>query len=224
MIPQNGVKCKNKFPGFAAGSGRCRGDRAVPRRQRGAPAGKRRAHRWQAREDRAVPGDTRRAHFASPRRARRLFCLRADACGDVHAESIVFFACAAGGQEDPRAGPSCQSPGPQGRSRLGNPPSSGSTSLLCGKRCSMGHNAVSFQDYRGQFRVRQPKSQAIRSSPKMQSFSSDFHQQRCSEQVFDPSLTARCARLASTKSKGRTRTAFLLGVERAILIQSHSTW
>ncbi|MCR4906429.1 MAG: hypothetical protein K6A33_10145 [Clostridiales bacterium] len=29
-------------------------------------------------------------------------------------KSIVFFACAAGGQEDPRAGPSCQSPGPKG--------------------------------------------------------------------------------------------------------------
>ena len=30
-------------------------------------------------------------------------------------KSIVFFACAAGGQEDPQAGPSCQSPGPRGR-------------------------------------------------------------------------------------------------------------
>ncbi len=79
----------------------------------------------------------------------------------------------------------------------------------------MGHNASSILDYRGQFRVRQPKSHKIRSTPKVLFSSLDFHQQRCSKQVFDPALTVRCTPLASTESKGLTRKNCILGVERA---------
>ncbi len=49
----------------------------------------------------------------------RSFCMRTNVCGDVHAESIVFFACAAGGQEGSPVSrgetdrPSCQSPLPE---------------------------------------------------------------------------------------------------------------
>ena len=62
----------------------------------------------------------------------------------------------------------------QGLSRLGNPPSSGSTPLLIRKRCSMGHNASSFQDYREIHQFSQPKLLAIRSTPKMQRHVSDL--------------------------------------------------
>jgi hypothetical protein len=109
--------------------------------------------------------------------------------------------------------PSCQSPLPEARFLAsGLHPASGSTSLLFGKLRSMGHNAVSFQDYRGQFHVRQLETKAIRSTPKVLFSSSDFHQQRCSKQVLDPSVTVRCARLASTKSKGLTRKAAFLAL------------
>ena len=47
----------------------------------------------------------------------RLLKLRADACGFGIDQVDCFFACAAGGQEGPRAGPSCQSPGPRRRRR-----------------------------------------------------------------------------------------------------------
>ena len=40
---------------------------------------------------------------------------------DGSCRSDAFFACAAGGQEDPRAGPSCQSPGPRGRGKDSSP-------------------------------------------------------------------------------------------------------
>ena len=62
----------------------------------------------------------------------------------------------------------------QGRSRLGNPPSSGLTSLLVVKRCSMGHNASSIPDYRKIHQVSQFETQEIRASPKMQRCVSDL--------------------------------------------------
>ena len=57
--------------------------------------------------------------------------------------SDAFFACAAGGQEDPRAGPSCQSPGPKGEEGEPSPPLDstllrGVRTLAIMKRCSMG--------------------------------------------------------------------------------------
>ena len=64
--------------------------------------------------------------------------------------------------------PSCQSPPPKAFPALGIHPASGITSLLVVKRCSMGHNASSIQDYRGIHQFSQPKSLAIRSTPRMQ--------------------------------------------------------
>ncbi len=141
-----------------------RNDRAVPRgprrhmagspgsarRQRGAPAGKRRAHRWQAREERGV-------HSAC-----------ALTLADLEStKSIVYLSFRTGPKRLPRPA-SWESPPPKAFPALGIHPASGSTSFLFGKRCPMGHNAVSFQDYRGQFRVRKPKSHKIRSTPKIQ--------------------------------------------------------
>ena len=179
------------------------------------------AARFFAHTRRAVPGDS-----GEPPRAKGGLTTQA------REERVVHFACAltfAGmyslnpsffsparlADKRPSRPASCQSPPPKAVPALGIHPSSGTTSFLFGKLRSMGHNAVSFQDYRGQFRVRKPRSHKIRSTPKIRSFSSDFHQQRCSEQVLGPSLTARCVPLASTKSKRRTRIASLLGVERA---------
>ena len=79
-----------------------------------------------------------------PLRRDFLFCLRADACRDGSTKSIVFFACAAGGQEDPQAGPSCQSPGPKGEGGAPPPPldststPSGTSSCIILKLRSMG--------------------------------------------------------------------------------------
>ena len=70
--------------------------------------------------------------------------------------------------------PSCQSPPPKAFPALGIHPASGSTSLLIVKRCSMEHNASSFQDYRGIHQFSQPKSLAIRSTPRMQLHVSDL--------------------------------------------------
>ncbi len=150
-------------------------------------------------------------------------CLRTNVCGDVHAESIVFLSFRTGPKRLPRPA-SWGSPPPKAVPALGIHPSSGSTSFFFLKRCPMGHNAVSFQDYRGQFHVRKLKTQAIRSTPRIQSFSLGFRQQRCSEQVLDTSLMICIARLASTESNARTQSTYLFGVERAILIQSHSSW
>ena len=65
---------------------------------------------------------------------------------------------------------SCQSPPPKAVPALGIHPASGTTSFFVLKRCSMRHNASSILDYRGQFRVRKLKSQAIRSTPRKQWF------------------------------------------------------
>ena len=125
---------------------------------RGAPAGRRRAHLRQARGCSCV----------SP-------CALALA-DDGSCRSIIFFACAAGGQEDPQAGPSCQSPGPRGEEGAPSPPldstltPSGITSCIDRKRCSMGAKRVSFEDYRGPHQVSQFDSIEIRSTPKMQLF------------------------------------------------------
>ena len=102
---------------------------------------------------------------------------------------------------------SCQSPPPKAVPALGIHPASGTTSFFILKLRPMGHNASSILDYRGQFRVRKPKTNAIRSTPRMQSFSSDLSPQRYSGYVLDPVLTIRCTLLASTKSKRLTRTA-----------------
>ena len=112
--------------------------------------------------------------------------------------------------------PSCQSPPPKAVPALGIHPASGTTSFFILKLRSMGHNASSILDYRGQFHVRQPKAHIIRSTPKRQLSSSGFHQQRCSGYVFDPALTVRCTLLASTESKRQTRSNRILGVERAM--------
>ena len=93
----------------------------------------------------------------------------------ISARPIAFFACAAGGQEDPRVGPSCQSPRPKGAfPASGLHPSNVRTTdslapLLKFVPSHGGwnkfHLAFRTSDYRGQFRVSQPKAQAIRSSP-----------------------------------------------------------
>ena len=126
-----------------------------------------------------------------------------------------FFSPARLADKRPPRPASCQSPPPKAVPALGIHPASGTTSLLYGKCCSMGHNASSILDYRGQFHVRQPKTNAIRSTPKMQVASSDLSPQRCSGYVFDPALTICIALLASTESKGLTRSNCIFGVERA---------
>ena len=69
---------------------------------------------------------------------------------------------------------SCQSPPPKAFPALGIHPASGLTSLLFRKRCSISHNASSFQDYREIHQFSQPKLLAIRSPPKMQRRVSDL--------------------------------------------------
>ena len=66
----------------------------------------------------------------------------------ISAEPIVLFACAAGGQEG-SATALLSITAAQGRSRLGNPPSSGITSLFTLKLRPMGRNASSILDYKG---------------------------------------------------------------------------
>ena len=67
------------------------------------------------------------------------------------------------------SGPLVNHPAPEALSPpLDSTPASGLTSLFHGKRCSMGHNASSFQDYRGIHQVSQPKTQEIRSLSEMQ--------------------------------------------------------
>ncbi len=98
----------------------------------------------------------------------------------ISAEPIVLFACAAGGQEasavsrSETARPSCQSPPPKAFPALGIHPASGLTSLLVVKRCPMGHNASSFQDYREIHPYSQLEAQAIRSLSEMQLHVSDL--------------------------------------------------
>ena len=69
---------------------------------------------------------------------------------------------------------SCQSPPPKAVPALGIHPASGLTSLLVVKRCSISHNASSFQDYRGIHQVSQLEAQAIRSLSEMQLHVSDL--------------------------------------------------
>ncbi len=64
--------------------------------------------------------------------------------------------------------PSCQSPPPKAFPALGIHPASGITSLLVVKRCSISHNASSFQDYREIHQVSQLEAQEIRSLSDMQ--------------------------------------------------------
>ncbi len=153
------------------------------------------------------------------------FFLRGFACAVYSACALTFagmyslnpsfFSPARLADKRPPRPASCQSPPPKAVPALGIHPASGTTSFLFGKRRPMGHNASSILDYRGQFRVRKLKTNAIRSTPSMQLSSLGFHQQRCSRQVLDSALTIRMARLASTKSKDRTRKAVQPGVERA---------
>ncbi len=141
---------------------------------------------------RAVPGDTWRAHFASPRRpggarrhmagsplasprrAGRSSCLRADACG-FGIDQVDRFLRLRGWrtmrtqfQRVETGRPSCESPRPKAFPALGIHPASGTTSFFILKRRSMRHNAVSYQDYRGQHPNSQLEAQAIRSTPRMQ--------------------------------------------------------
>ncbi len=178
------------------------------------------------RGDRAVPGDTQRARVEGARGetayAVSLF-LRTNVCGDVLAESIVFSPTRLADKRPPRPA-SCQSPPPKAVPALGIHPASGTTSFFILKLRPMGHNASSILDYRGQFHVRKLKTQAIRSTPKIQFSSSDFHQQRCSGYVFGPALTVRCARLASTESKGLTRKAAFLALSEPQAYPCHSSW
>ena len=150
-----------------------------------------------ARRQRGAPAGRRRAHFASPRRpggARRHIAgsLRKPAkSGSAHFACALtfagmyslnpsFFSPARLADKRPSRPASCQSPPPKAVPALGIYPASGSTSFFILKLRSMGHNAVSFQDYRGQFRVRKSKAKTIRSTPRIQLSSSDFHQQWCS--------------------------------------------
>ena len=147
--------------------------------RRAVPGDRKSARRRCAR--RAVPGDTQRAHRAVPGDTRRAHCASPLTLADcISAEPIVLFACAAGGQEASpvslreTARPSCQSPPPKAFPALGIHPASGSTSLLVVKRCSISHNASSFPDYREIHPYSQPKSLAIRSTPRMQRHVSDL--------------------------------------------------
>ena len=97
---------------------------------------------------RAVPGDKRRAHCArrgAPAGKRSLCSLRANACGDVSTKSIVFLSFRTGPKRLPRPA-SWGSPPPKAVPALGIHPASGLTSLLFRNRCSISHNASSFQD------------------------------------------------------------------------------
>ena len=80
---------------------------------------------------------------------------------------IDLLSCADGGQEASATG-LLPITAAQGRSCLGNPPSSGTTSLLIVKLRPMRHNASSIPDYRGIHQFSQPKSFAIRYLSKMQ--------------------------------------------------------
>ena len=92
----------------------------------------------------------------------------------ISTKSIVFLSFRTGPKRLPRPA-SWGSPPPKARFlALGIHPSSGSTSLFDGKRCSMGHNASSFQDYREIHQVRKPKSQEIRSLSEMHRYVLDL--------------------------------------------------
>ena len=90
--------------------------------------------------------------------------------------SFLPWICCPARTADKRAPrpPSCQSPPPKAVPALGIHPASGSTSLFDGKRCSMGHNASSFPDYREIHPYSQPKSVTIRSLSDMQRHVSDL--------------------------------------------------
>ena len=138
--------------------------------------------------------------------------------------SRSFFSPARLADKRPSRPASCQSPPPKAVPALGIYPASGSTSFFILKLRSMGHNAVSFQDYRGQFRVRKLKTRMIRATLKVRLASSDLSPQRCSGQVLDPALTARCALIASTKSKRLTRTAASSALSELLHYPCHSSW
>ena len=92
----------------------------------------------------------------------------------VYRLSRSFFSPARLADKRPPRPASCQSPPPKAVPALGIHPASGSTSLLDGKRCSISHNASSFQDYRGIHQICQLGAQEIRSSPSVQQHVSDL--------------------------------------------------
>ena len=129
---------------------------------------------------RAVPGDKRRAHCASPLtladEVQVFSFIQERKRSEKALRSFLPLICCPARTADKRAPrpPSCQSPPPKAFPALGIHPASGTTSLLDGKRCSMRHNASSFQDYREIHQVRKPKSFAIRSLSDMQLHVSDL--------------------------------------------------
>ena len=148
-------------------------------------------------------------------------------CGAPNEDSVSL-------SETGGSGPLRNHPAPKacslGFSKLkpaGNPPSSGSTSLLFRKRCSMEHNASFFQDYRGIHQFSQPKSLAIRSTPRMQLHVSDLSAslrqgvQRKSVRLGpNVSLCTHCHDgVVRSGTEGDTKWR-----ERAILLQCHSSW
>ena len=103
---------------------------------------------------RAVPGDKRRAHFASPLtladNMQVISFMQERKRSEKALRSFLPLICCPARTADkrPPRPASCQSPPPKAFPALGIHPASGTTSLLVVKRCSMGHNASSFQDYR----------------------------------------------------------------------------
>ena len=73
------------------------------------------------------------------------------------------------------SGPLVNHPAPEALSPpLDSTPASGITSLFHGKRCSMGHKAVSWRDYRGIHQFSQLETQEIRSLSEVQLHVSDL--------------------------------------------------
>ena len=143
-----------------------------------------------------MPGDTRRAHcarrgapagkkaFMQPARRSAGFLLHAgeEKVRERSAElsPIDLLPCGAPNEdsvslsETGGSGPLGNHPAPKAVPALGIHPASGITSLLVVKLRSISHNASSFQDYRGIHQFSQPKSLAIRSTPRMQQRVSDL--------------------------------------------------
>ena len=92
------------------------------------------------------------------KKVRLFFRLRADACRFGIGEADRLFRLRGWRTRGLRSRPLVNHRSQRrGSSPLDSTPASGSTSFFFLKRCSMGHNASSILDYRGQFHVRETK-------------------------------------------------------------------